>query len=192
MISSGRRFKWRLNDDAKRSSIWSSLPASQFPGDLAQLHAEHFPARRRVITTFCSTKAPLPLAFLIASCLLPHPPSLSVVTPFPLLLPSVFLSDSHSLSCTSQAPSCNAYSDWFVFVSCLWLQHLQTGKPWMVKEGVYLLTDNSEYVVLWIIQQYVIQTTTTTTIMATSTQKCKVIKSCLNVNHRRANDKQMG
>lgn len=121
MISSGRRLKWRLNGDAERSSSWSSLPASQSPKDLAQLHTEHFPARRRVITTFCSTKSSLPLhfshRFLSSSS------------------PSLFLS-GHPLyclvsfrlpfSCTSQAPQA-IHTDWLVFLSCLWLQHLETG-----------------------------------------------------------------
>lgn len=110
-----------LNGDAERSSSWSSLPASQSPKDLAQLHTEHFPARRRVITTFCSTKSSLPPhfshRFLSSSS------------------PSLFLS-GHPLyclvsfrlpfSCTSQAPQA-IHTDWLVFLSCLWLQHLETG-----------------------------------------------------------------
>lgn len=138
MISSGRRLKWRLNGDAERSSIWSSLPASQFPRDLAQLHAEHFPARRRVITTFCSTNAPFPLTFLIISCLLSHPPFLSVVNPTPFL-PSVFLSDS-------LAPAPHRHPKRFIlWLICLCLQPLITTfreRRAMNGIGVYSLTDN--------------------------------------------------
>ncbi|KAK5613067.1 hypothetical protein CRENBAI_002190 [Crenichthys baileyi] len=47
MISSGRRLKWKLN--ATRSTPLSDAhyPPLHSPGDLAQLHTEHFPARRR-------------------------------------------------------------------------------------------------------------------------------------------------
>lgn len=97
-------------------------PASQFPGDLAQLHSVHFPARRRVITTFCSTKAPFPLAFLIVSCLLPHPPFSLCGHPLPLFcFPLCFFEtlsllhlastpgDSHSHNTLSDLSLCPAY-----------------------------------------------------------------------------------
>lgn len=171
MISSGPRHKWRLNDDAERSSIWSSLPASQYPGDLAQLRAKHFPARRRVITTFCSTKAPSPLAFLISSCLLPRPPLFLCGHP----LPSAFL-------LSSRAPQAiHTLTDLFLCPVITTLRHRQA----MNGERVCLLANRQQQkrVKLWIIHKHAIQTIITA-------QKWMEIKRCFKVNHRRSTERQ--
>lgn len=106
--------------------------------DLAQLHVEYFPARRRVITPFCSTRPPTPPP--LSSSFSHHFLSFSSL-PFSFPLcghrflsfaspPRLF--QTPCLLHLAGAPG-HSYSDWFVFVSCLWLQHLETSEPWMVR-----------------------------------------------------------
>lgn len=127
--------------NAKHSSIRRSLLASHFPWRPGSASRRHFPARRRVITTFSSTEQPpFALASVISSCFLPRLPYLSVVTLLPLLL---FLQAQQTI-CTLQLIYC--------FVLPLVTTHKKQADPECCRRNIYSPSDNSEQAELWIIR----------------------------------------